>query len=113
MDVLQLRRLHGMVAEETDAARAAFPLDKSVESLPLVYGLNATVEEVGKLARCFNKLVIAEDPQVIDQWNKEAIRRIITSLSLLERIYLTMEARPRTPRTYYSREGDFNFEVVK
>jgi len=89
-EVLRLRQLQKQVEDETDAARLKYPADKSIETLPIVYGQNALMEEVGKLSRCFNKLVIAEHEQIVSQWNGEAIHRVITCLSLLERMYVVL-----------------------
>lgn len=76
-----------MAMDETDSARTAF--NYSVENAPnLIYGQNVLVEEIGKLSRSFNKLLIAKNPDVVKQWREEANRRIVTSISLLDRIYL-------------------------
>lgn len=45
------------------------------------------VEEVGKLSRCCNKLAIAQDPTIIEQWNREAKHRLITIASVCQRFY--------------------------
>ncbi len=87
-DTILLRGLHKQCLVETESARVKFPADKAVETLPLVYGQNALIEEIGKLSRCFNKLVIATDADVVQQWREEANRRIVTSISLLHRMYL-------------------------
>ncbi len=91
---LSMVRLNREVMAETDFARLKLPEGKSIEELPLVYGITALVEEIGKLARCTNKLVVAEDPGVILQWTTERRTRIITAMSLLERLYGEMERRP-------------------
>ena len=85
---LLLRQLHRQFMDETDSARLQFPVDKAVESLPVVDGQNALVEEIGKMSRCLNKLVIATDVQVVAQWRSEFNRRIVTSGSLIDRLYL-------------------------
>ena len=86
---LLLRQLHRRTSEESVEARQRFPSDKAIETLPMAYGITALVEEIGKLARASNKLVIAEDEEVIRQWRQEVNDKIRTSISLLERIYLT------------------------
>lgn len=86
---LLLRQLHRRTAEESVEARKRFPDDKAIETLPMAYGITALVEEIGKLARASNKLVIASDAEVIRQWRQEINDKIRTSISLLERIYLT------------------------
>ena len=88
---MMLRQLQAEVQAETVHARKKLPAPRDVESLPAVYGLNATVEEVGKLARCYNKLVIAEIPEVRAQWRNEARHRMVTCLSLLERLYIKLQ----------------------
>lgn len=90
IETSRLRQLQREVAACTDRARDKFPKDKAIETLPLVYGQNALVEEVGKLSRCLNKLVIAEDTRVIMDWEQEASHRMITCMSLLERMHITL-----------------------
>jgi hypothetical protein len=85
-----LRKFEAEVHAETDKARVAIPAPHDVETLPHVFGLNATVEEIGKLARAYNKLVIAREPDVVRQWQQEVLWRIRTSISLLERLYIKM-----------------------
>jgi len=85
---LLLRALHRRALDEADSARTAF--NRSVESDPIIFGQNSLVEEIGKLSRCFNKLHIAADRKITQQWEMEADHRIETSVSLLYRIYLAM-----------------------
>lgn len=96
MDAIERKKmllLNREIMAETDHARLKFPIDKSVEALPLVYGMNALVEEIGKLSRCWNKLTVASDEDVRQSWRVEARHRIITNLSLLERIFIQAEKR--------------------
>ena len=90
-----LRNLQQEVESETDQARVKIRESNDVESLPLVYGMNGTVEEIGKLSRCFNKLVLAEHPDIINQWRAEAHHRIVTSISMLERLEIAMRGGAR------------------
>lgn len=85
---LRLRRLHQQTERETDSARSKFPAHKAVETLPIAYGMTALIEEIGKLARCFNKLVIAEEERIVQGWHEEANNRVITCMSLLERMHV-------------------------
>lgn len=91
---LQLRVLHALVSDETDSARLKFQAGPTVETLPAAYGMVALVEEVGKLSRCYNKLVIATEPRIVRQWLSEASHRQLTCLSLLERMYLKARRTP-------------------
>ncbi len=44
------------------------------------------LEEVGKLARCVNKLHLAEDRDVRRHWSDEAMHRMISVASVLDRL---------------------------
>lgn len=84
-----MRRFQRDVERETAEARAAFlthpeHLDNGMPR-PEVW-LNVTLEELGKLSRCVNKLNLAQDATIREQWSKEGYRRIVTTASLLRRL---------------------------
>lgn len=91
---LRLRHLHKQVIEETNSASHKFDLlHANLEEVDVALGLTALIEEVGKLARTMNKLRIAKESDVIQKWRLERDRRFVTTLSLVERLYLTTRER--------------------
>ena len=92
-----LRKFQRDIENETSRARALFTqpgchLDRDLWSRPLV--INTITEEIGKLARCCNKLSIAVDGKVREEWLDEAYFRIITASSLLRRMAENLENFP-------------------
>lgn len=59
-----------------------------------VYGINNIVEEIGKLARAANKLMIAEDRDIREQWDHEARKSILQASSLLRRLDEVWDSLP-------------------
>ena len=49
-------------------------------------GMSVLTEEVGKAARCLNKLELASDPEIVLQWQKELGHRCITIASVASRV---------------------------
>lgn len=78
------------IVRATREARQKFSIDSpgciENESVSLATCLCILTEELGKLCRSVNKLGIARDPSIHDQWIEEARHRFITSMSLLDRI---------------------------
>ena len=93
------RRLYKAVEEHTIEARKRWadsraPINWENDPQPKVFGVNAMAEEVGKLARCANKLAILDDDAERKKWNKEAQYRIITSMSMLRRLAESWDELP-------------------
>ena len=55
-------------------------------SVPLEACGSILTEEIGKLCRSFNKLRLSQDERISQQWREEAYHRVITSMSVLDRI---------------------------
>ena len=85
-ETLVLRRLQKLVNEETEEARTKFQNDLSDHD-PSV-AVVVLVEEIGKVARSVNKIGLAADGSIAQQWMDERNQRIITSISILQRMYL-------------------------
>ena len=83
---LLLRRWQNHTNAETDRARDAFPVP--FEDQGSGQSMNVLLEEVGKVARCFNKVYLAADDEVAEEWRKELRYRMTTTRSILDRIYL-------------------------
>ena len=49
-------------------------------------GMSVLTEEVGKAARCMNKLELAAEPNIVLHWQKELGHRLITIASISSRI---------------------------
>ena len=94
-----LRELQDLVDAETEAARRRFPTPMEHETLELQ--VSVLMEEVGKLSRAGNKLGLSADDQVSDQWRRkeggEAVRRAVTSISILQRYVLSLHDWPALP----------------
>ena len=69
------------VHAETASARARWTDGGTADEWGMVL-----VEEVGKFARCINKLHIAEDDDVRDRWLEEGYHRLVTMASVIERL---------------------------
>ena len=85
-ETLVLRRLQKLVNEETEEARAKYQNDLSDHD-PSV-AVVVLVEEIGKVARSVNKMGMAADDSIAQQWRDEQNQRIVTSISILQRMYL-------------------------
>lgn len=87
-----LRELQIHVEMETDEARGRFPTALEHEA----YGVQMAVlmEEVGKLARAGNKIGLSADEETADRWCREAVLRIIKSISILQRQLLSLHDWP-------------------
>ena len=57
---------------------------------PFKTGLEVFVEELGKFARCDNKLSIVDDPAIRKQWLEEREHRLISCVSMLYRMHLAI-----------------------
>ena len=94
----EARAFYGRVEAETLRARKLFqppcPINWEQDHMPRVYGINNIVEEVGKLARAANKLIIADDPHIRDQWHHEARKSILQASSLLRRLEEVLDQLP-------------------
>lgn len=89
------RSFLGKVRSHTAEARGKFPfLHWERDGLSRCHAMTVTLEEIGKLARCINKLAIAQDPDVRRQWLEEGEHRLITSASMLYRIFANWEILP-------------------
>ena len=86
----RIRRFHRSVRRHVGATRARF--DKGggrLEETPVADQVAALVEEVGKLARCVNKLRIVQDDDVAADWQFEARHRCTTIAAVASRIATT------------------------
>ena len=83
---IRIRRLQRLVDAETDMARDKYRRDIS-EHDPF-RGMNVFYEEAGKVSRCFEKIELADDPDVVAEWRKELRHRIATTMSVMQRMYL-------------------------
>jgi len=84
------RRLLRRIRTETFVARMSYLLKGThLENDHLSPECWMTVlnEEVGKLNRAVNKLRVSVDGDVIQQWETEGLRRIVTSMSVLSRLW--------------------------
>jgi len=77
------RQFARRVEQHTEHARERFP-DSIHEDL--AQWISAITEEVGKLARANNKLLIARDLGVRQQWTEEVRHRCLTIASLVRRL---------------------------
>jgi len=84
------RRLLRRIRTETFVARMSY-LSKGTnletDHLSPECWMTVLNEEVGKLNRAVNKLRISVDGDVIQQWETEGLRRIVTSMSVLSRLW--------------------------
>ena len=83
------RVFHHDVKEEMKQARGLFRnsghhLELDLPSLS--FWVSVTLEELGKLARATNKLVIADTPESREQWHKFGHERLVTTAALLHRL---------------------------
>ena len=58
------------------------------------YWLSVITEEVGKLCQCINKMHIANNTEVKEQWTLEGYHRILCTTSLLRRLAERWEKLP-------------------
>lgn len=91
--------IYGLAEIETEEARNQwlnnrFITDWESGRRPKVCGINVMAEEVGKLQRCVNKLDIVLDDDQRHRWNTEAKHRIITTISMLRRLYQVWDELP-------------------
>lgn len=84
---IALRRLQRLANDETDMARGRFR--RGIEGSPPTTGLSVLSEAVGKVNRCFNKLDLAVEPEIIEHWNRELKTEMIKAHSIMDRLYLT------------------------
>ena len=54
-------------------------------------GFAVLLEELGKLVRAHNKLHIATDPSIRQEWVKIAHEKFVTTRAVLDRLYLFTE----------------------
>lgn len=83
------RRFYREVEEHTALARSKFKRSSTHLEIglpPKAFWIAVLVEEVGKLTRVTNKLSIASDPKVRDQWNREGRHRLITIATTVRRM---------------------------
>ena len=85
-ETLALRRLQKLVNKETEEARTKYQNDLSDHD-PSV-AVVVLVEDSGKVARSVNKIGMATDDSIARQWRDEQNKRIVTSISILQRMYL-------------------------
>ncbi len=90
---LAVRQFERRVRDEADKARANPGFKSSghhpeADNIPLSEWLTITTEELGKLTRSVNKLMIAVDPAVRRSWRDEGYHRIVTTSAMLERLAL-------------------------
>lgn len=90
------------VEAETQAARTMFlnsKLHPENDNLSRILMVNNITEEIGKLSRCANKLMLLaladyKTSGEKDKWIKEGYHRIITTSSLLRRLAQLWEVMP-------------------
>ena len=95
-------KIYSEVDIETSRARQLFlnsGLHPEKDNLSRIYMINNITEELGKLARCSNKLLLINRSKLNlnsekEKWMKEGYFRIITSMSLLERLAELWEKMP-------------------
>ena len=83
------RRFAHDVKEESKEARALFRNSghhPELDHIPPIEFVSFLVEEVGKLARSTNKMLIADDPDVYREWLGYGRTRLVTSASLIQRM---------------------------
>ena len=92
---LLLRQLQHQADAETDDARTKYTRVglTGLEDMEIVYGLVGMEEEIGKLVRTFNKLRIVVDATILAEWREARDLRFVTTLSMLDRIYLLSRKR--------------------
>jgi len=91
------QELYNEVERHTAEARAKFLTCVHLDlDLPeMSYWMAVIGEEYGKLCQCSNKLAITLDGETRNQWRTEARHRIITSMSLLRRLYDRLDEVPK------------------
>jgi hypothetical protein len=77
------------------AARARWSKHMEDKPASLPIWNQVLTEEVGKLNRCCNKLALAEDPRIVEQWETEAKHRLVTIASICTRFYEAFDNSPR------------------
>ena len=79
----------------TDEARHKYDMMKSnmEDNVDLASGFMVLYEELGKLVRTCAKLRDALDETTVQHWRKERHHRFVTSVSVLERLYLIARER--------------------
>ena len=88
---LRLRKFHREVVDHTIHARKrweATPNSLERDESPIGDYFLVFVEELGKLARTYNKLDIVVDPKIRKEWQIERDHRLVTCSSMLDRIAL-------------------------
>lgn len=88
---------HTIAARQRWAFMAKKPTQKSLWNQVLT-------EEIGKLNRACNKLSLATDPQVREQWTREARERLVIIASICLRFYEAFDNLFDTDSSY-SKEG--------
>lgn len=84
------RQLINLVETETVSAQAMYLLKGTrleTDHLSPECWMTVLNEEVGKLNRAVNKLRISVDGDISQQWETEGHRRIVTSMSVLTRLW--------------------------
>lgn len=97
------------VEQHTIEARAKFGMTTVhlERDMPTrTFWLSVLNEEVGKLARCCNKLAIAEDERIRSQWESEGRHRLLTVASMARRMAEAWSAIPDEGRECPKHVGD-------
>jgi hypothetical protein len=108
MNEFTLEKFWADVEKETEEARGLFlpsgyHLDNDLP--PRSVFINVVQEEMGKLARCINKLLITRDSDQRGHWLREGEHRIITSVSLLRRFAERWYELPDTPSQFIAQRS--------
>lgn len=94
---IMLRKFQRDVEQETRRARGLFsPPGCHIERDKFCKAIWVSVigEELGKLQRAVNKLTLAKDEAIREQWLDTAYEKIITTSSLLRRMAENLEKLP-------------------
>jgi hypothetical protein len=83
-----IRKFWKDVEDNTAIGRKKFERAQTTleNDMPKSIWMTVLNEEIGKLNRCCNKLLLASDPQVREQWEKEGYHKILTCSSVLRRL---------------------------
>jgi len=102
------------VESETEEARSLFlPSGYHPENdlPPRIIVLNIAQEEMGKLSRISNKLLITQSVAAVEErirWLREGERRIITTVSVLRRLSEQWLKLPDTPAQFIDKKTEKN-----
>ena len=83
---MSLRKLQRLADAETITARPRFEF--GIEDSSPYVGLAVLYEQIGKMSRCFNKMGLAHDEEIRQQWQRELKENFVKSVSIIDRMYL-------------------------